>query len=310
MSWMLLHRLADDGLLDLDAPVSSVLDRPTIPGVTFRQLTMHVSGLKHWDDTGFPEAAFPSLCSWFGYDAMMDHLEADGSALLTDFAGAPYHYSNYGPLIAGQAAATVVGDGATARSLARTLLFDPAGMENTTFQAYEPRPERLTTGYWADGAPHTWAADYADARALSSGAGGLIYTDACDLLRYARSLFVGDTALSPEAREDLFSQTATITAVAADGSVDEIGSTASGLATYPDFADEPVAGLWGHFGSGQHGHSSAFMVDPDTGAVFVVLANVAPDPLDKDPFTGERRYGAGYTAPVYTIGHLRGLDVD
>lgn len=311
--WTLLLRLAELGHLDLDDTVGSLLDRPDLAGVTFRQLMMHVSGLKHWDDTGFALDVFTQgLDHEYGFAEMMGYLDGSGGALMTGFPGAPYHYSNFGPLIAGEAAAALLDDPAvTARSLTRDLLLTPLGLTHTSFQAFEPAPAGLVPGFWADGQPHDWVAEPADAMAISSAAGAALFSNACDLLHYAQGLLVDGSLLSQATLDDAWSESAVVHDVGPppDHHVTPIGATRGGFVTYDD-PSLATWGHWGHVGSSQHGHSSAFMHSLEDDATLVVLANVEAESFDNDPFTLEKRWGATYLVQFVMMGPLRQMVIN
>lgn len=318
MRWVLLHRLAELGHLKLDDPVQ--VDHLDLPGVTYRDLTMHVSGLRHWDDTpDFPQV-FQHMTDEYTFASMAQMLTNAGGPLMeTPFLGAPYRYSNYGPLIAGRAAELLfAGSDVTVRSLTREMVFEPLGLTQTTFQGYEPRPARLTPGFWADGQPHHWTTqdgaggDGGDrAMGLSSAAGSLVYSNACDLLRYAHGVFVGNDVVDATTRADIFdsAHVATITHVHEGQSI-PIGTTRSGFVSLNYSPDLGVLGLWGHFGSSQHGHSSAYMHSLKEQRSFVVLANVASDTVPTDPFSGELQWGAGFQVQMDVMAALRTMPLD
>jgi len=267
--WVLLHRLAEAGELSIDQHVNDHLSSPELPDVTYRHLTMHTSGIMHWDETDFPVAAFEDLSREWRYEETIEYLTgATGGPWMPDFEqGVDFHYSNYGPLIAGRAVEELLGS--DVRELTDEYILSPLGLDATTHQAYDDQPARLVDGFWADGVEHDWTDDYDDTMALSSGAGSLLYSDACDMRRYSQGVFEDEQFLTGETIDDALARQ--VDWVLPDGT--DVGEFAAGFGSFVLFPE----GLWGHFGSGQHGHSSVFMHRISDGATFVVLTNVAAD---------------------------------
>lgn len=261
--WTLLHHLAEQGLLDIDGEVNDVLANPTMEGVTFRQLAMHNSGLLHWDDTpDLMATAFGDLSHTFSYEEIMDFLTDGGTSRAEPGSG--FWYSNYGPVIAGEAMATVMGT--DIMSLTRSETIEALDLRNTSFQSYDGTPEKLAEGFWADDTEHTWTDDAGDARALSSAAGGLLFSNACDLLHYSQAVFHDEDYITTATAADMLASE--IPWVTPEG--DGVGTIYSGFQSF-------LPGIVGHLGSSQHGHSSTVMHRTADGTSFVVLANVASD---------------------------------
>jgi len=126
----------DDGLLDLDDPISTHLDVPAHGGATIRRLLSHTAGFQRephgdvWDVLVAP----------------------DDAALLADLARAErvlpnnrrYHYSNLGLAVLGQLVARL--RGGTWTKVLREQILDPLGLDDTTV---EP-PAEAVVGYLVD----------------------------------------------------------------------------------------------------------------------------------------------------------------
>lgn len=265
--WTLLWHLAEDQTngIDMDAPVNDYIDSPPMPDATLRQLSMHYAGLRHWKDTpDFEGDAVTELNRIFTYDEMMDYLLGDGGPFYVA-PGTQFHYSNYGPLIAGQ----IMEDRTMTpiNELTQEMIIGPLGLTHTTFQGPGTTPPaNLTPGFWADGTPHTWTDQYENTNAFSTAAGGLIFSDACDLLRYSQAIVFDPDYIGPNTFVDMFSQS---TPIYDDEGVSTGDSFAGFQSIHPNLA--------GHLGDGQHGHSSSFMFRLSDGTSIVVLANVAGD---------------------------------
>ncbi|GGL17715.1 serine hydrolase domain-containing protein [Mangrovihabitans endophyticus] len=132
----LVMQARDDGLLDLDDPVSAHLDVPAHGDATVRRLLSHTSGLQRepdgdvWDTMLAPDAA--------GLLAELDRAER----VLPN--ARRFHYSNLGLAILGQMVARLR-SGTWAEVLQHRVL-DPLGLASTTV---EPPPESVV-GYLVD----------------------------------------------------------------------------------------------------------------------------------------------------------------
>ena len=281
--WMLLHRLVAKGELDIDSAVD--VPTPDLQGATYRQLAMHTTGLKHWDESTFMEdpVTWTTLDTSYDYDTMISHLGDE--PLISGFQpDTDMHYSNFGPLIAGRA--IELDRDSDIMDIISEEIIEPMELVNNTFQDGNT-PDRLVPGYWDDAAstPHTWIGDDDDVFSLSSGAGWLHFSDACDLLKYSDGIH-DPTFLNSD---DVRAQTVDVQVLDEVGNLVTIGEAGAGLFTYPLLFEGRV-GLWGHLGDGQHGHSSIFMYDIETGTSYAVLANVAGDDVSSnlvDPTTGQ-----------------------
>jgi D-alanyl-D-alanine carboxypeptidase len=293
LRWVLMWRLGELGMLPLDAPVNDYVERPPLLDARLFQLTNHTSGLKHWDQTQQMLAdAFAEPTEPFSYLDMMDYLEADGATLA--LPGAEFHYSNYGPLVAGKAMENALGQ--SVEDLTREHILVQLDMKNTSFQATESKPARLVDGYWADGSPHTWTDDYRQTMALSSAAGGLLYSNACDMLLYGQAIANDEMFLSAQTKATMISEEFEVPWVTEDGF--EFGYHYFGFQRI-GFLEGPL--LYGHLGDGQHGHSTSFMFRPSDGTSFIVLTNVAAVTTGDGP-------GDGYLTHIVALSVLNNYD--
>lgn len=133
---MLLATLVDDGRLDWDDEVASLLpsfglsEPADDSNVTLRQLLTHTSGVQQWDTPLFFQALHP-----------LELIEFVRGIPLVAAPGQEYHYQNQLYAIAGYAAASAGGAGLSDqelaggyRRLARERVFEPIGMPRATFE--------------------------------------------------------------------------------------------------------------------------------------------------------------------------------
>jgi D-alanyl-D-alanine carboxypeptidase len=198
----LILALAEDGRIDLDAPVRTYLPglKKVSAKVKVRQLLDHTSGLRD-----------------YFFHPSIDHLLLSrpgrrwDSALALKYVGKPYfepgkgwHYSNTNYLVLGMIAEAVAGE--PLADQVRTRFLDPLGLEHTWYQPEdEPRTD-VAHGYrFASASRAAAAIDLSDGTPLTpftsvvtaAGAAGGFASTARDLARWAHALSGGDV-LRPE----------------------------------------------------------------------------------------------------------------
>jgi CubicO group peptidase (beta-lactamase class C family) len=175
--------LSDDGAIDLDAPVASVVE--DLPGwandVRVRHLVHHISGLRDRDHSqfaGVPLTGVPARSS-------EDELErVRGVAALATPPGTAYRYCNRGYHLL--AAVVARASGSSVAEIARARLFDPLGMRDSFFRdARTPLPDRAARGHFeaVDGATYVEPAGF-----HAVGAGGL-WTTVGDLATWDAAFY-------------------------------------------------------------------------------------------------------------------------
>ncbi|GIF07473.1 serine hydrolase domain-containing protein [Actinoplanes siamensis] len=133
---VLVMQARDDGLLDLDQPVSRHLDVPAHGDATIRRLLSHTAGYQRepygdvWDTLISPDAG-----------RMIAELDRAERVLPN---ARRYHYSNLGLAVLGQLVARLRG-GSWAEILAERIL-EPLGLAHTTVE----RPAEAVVGYLVD----------------------------------------------------------------------------------------------------------------------------------------------------------------
>jgi D-alanyl-D-alanine carboxypeptidase len=268
--WVVILKLAEDGLLDLDDPVDAYAGWPSLPGVTFRDLMRDTSGMI--DITEVPDLweliSADMTRAYFYEDAIGLLLGANGvldfgasvtNGMIDGFAvGTDHHYSSFGAVIAGEVARNVTGK--DARQLVKERILDPLRLGSTTHIFYDPKPTNVAQGYEAAGQANTFMLDYANTTAISSLFDGLMYSSACDLVHFSHQVFGDAGFLSEGTRSAMISDV-----------VDAGGGTLSGLGVI-QYGVTP--GFWGHAGASIHGHSSYLAHRPSDQLSIVVLANI------------------------------------
>jgi CubicO group peptidase (beta-lactamase class C family) len=186
--------LAEQGRIDLDAPVSRYLTRWRLPEsefdneqVTVRRLLSHTAGLT--DGLGFlgftPDQTIPSIEQELSdvTDAMTG---ADGIVRAGAPADGTWRYSGGGYLILQLLIEEVTQE--PFNDYMRRAVFAPLGMASSTF--VDPDPNRLAELYAADGSQ---AIHY---RFAATGAASL-YTSAADLTRFLQAHVAGADGAPP-----------------------------------------------------------------------------------------------------------------
>ncbi|WP_447035929.1 non-ribosomal peptide synthase/polyketide synthase [Streptomyces sp. DSM 118878] len=149
-------RMADEGALDLDADVNEYLSGWRIPGgsdeppVTLRHLLGHMSGLSLLQSKGFPRGQEPATL----LDLLQGRPPATNPPVTRELPpGSVFRKANANFSVVQQVLTDLTGE--PFPDLMRTLVFDPLGMRDSSFDQYYPetsgRPVAL--GHTADGAP-------------------------------------------------------------------------------------------------------------------------------------------------------------
>jgi D-alanyl-D-alanine carboxypeptidase len=209
----LILALAEEGRIDLDAPVRKYL--PTLKKVgsrvLVRQLLDHTSGLR---DYFFHATIDRALLSdrdrrWDSADA----LRYVGKAYFKPGAG--WHYSNTNYLVLGLLAEAV--EGKPLGHQIRERFLRPLDLDRTWYQPGEPAEANVAHGYrFTSTARSAKPIDLSDGTPIvpftavitaAGGAGGYA-SDAHDLARWARALY-GSSLLAPETVARMTDDTAT-----------------------------------------------------------------------------------------------------
>jgi CubicO group peptidase (beta-lactamase class C family) len=182
--------LTDEGALDLEAPVGSIVeDLPSwADTMRVRQLVHHTSGMRDRDHSmhpGVPVTGVPAR----GNEEELDRIRVV-RALATE-PGTEYRYANRGYHLLGHAVARA--SGSPVARFAHDRLFEPLGMTETFFRdALTPLPPNAARGHFeaVDGNTYVEPALF-----HAVGAGGL-WTTVADLVRWDAA-FYDDPQVAP-----------------------------------------------------------------------------------------------------------------
>ncbi|MFF9507216.1 serine hydrolase domain-containing protein [Streptomyces sp. NPDC014724] len=245
---VLVLRLRDEGLLDLDDPLEKHLPGTGVGGVTVHQLLGHSAGLAAespapwWERT--PGTLRPELADVLGEQPRM-HVP-----------GRLHHYSNPGYTLLGALIEKVRGE-SWAEVLRREIL-EPLGMHRTS-----PQPQAPHAGGWA---VHPWAdamlPEPAEDLGLMAPAGQLWSTTG-DLLRFAAFLAEGDDRVLCEASVEQMREPSAPT---------EPGAWDSAYGLGLQCARNDGRSLFGHTGS-LPGFLAALWISVEDDVTAVVLTN-------------------------------------
>lgn len=245
-------RLAEDGRLDLDAPVSAYL--PDLPGElgrpTLHQLLSHTSGLG--DHFALPQ--IPEI--------MRNPITPDGIiALMADQSlqsepGTRHAYSNFGYVLLGRVIEAVDPQGRDYGTHIEEEIFAPLGMENSHYDRQSAIIPHRAAGYdlGPDGPVNTITFE----TSLAHAAGALL-TSAHDMAIFTRAL-TGGELLSNSLRDEAWTPV-----LLSDGTDTQygLGFNAS------DFMGEAL--IW-HSGS-INGFQATWAYQPGTGRSVAVFSN-------------------------------------
>ncbi len=239
---ILVLQLADEGAIDVDAPVAHYLPWFAVPqpdgaaAITVAHLLSHTAGLVAGID-GTPEAAFQV---WSLRDIPA-----------RSRPGERFHYSNVGYKALGLVLEAVTGG--SYPELLRARILKPLGMSATEPAIANGMRERLAVGYESSPlAPATWLE--------TATADGSIASNAADMCAFARMLLRGGEGVLSEAA---FARMSTVHARVTD-------TAGYGYGLIVREIDGRT--IIGH-GGGMVGYLAALQVDPDAGIGSVVLQN-------------------------------------
>lgn len=173
-----LVRLAEQGSVDLDAPVRRYLpdfelqDRYAAERVSVRQLLLHTAG---WEGDIFADTGD-------GDDALARYVAGLREARQVTPLGAAWSYSNAAFCVAGRVVEAVTGDSYEAST--RRLLLGPLGMRHTSFRPREVMLRRFAVGHVVGAGSVKTARPWPVPR--SANAAGGLASSVRDQLRYAR----------------------------------------------------------------------------------------------------------------------------
>lgn len=151
-------QLVDEGKFGLDTPVDEILPALLPKPVTIRQLLDHTSGLPNYLDVLVPTDAA-------GLQGAAADTYTDEQLLQTALAqpwtlepGDRFSYSNTNYVVLGEIIAEA--DGRDVAQALRDRIFEPLGMDSTTYPASAEMPENGLHGYIVDGDTYSDITDF------------------------------------------------------------------------------------------------------------------------------------------------------
>ncbi|MFF3754772.1 serine hydrolase domain-containing protein [Streptomyces sp. NPDC002018] len=250
---VLVLRLRDEGLLDLQDPLEKHLPGTGVGEVTVAQLLDHSAGLAAespapwWERT--PGTLRPGLPDVLGERPLLHP------------AGRRHHYSNPGYTLLGSLVEAV--RGASWEEVLRREILEPLAMDRTTTQPVAPH-----AGGWA---VHPWADVMLPEPAVDLGLmapAGQLWSTAADLCRFAGFLAEGDEkVLSPS----------TVREMRTSSAPPEAGQWDGGYGLGMQLARQGGRSLAGHSGS-LPGFVASLWISVEDGVAAVALANATSGP--------------------------------
>lgn len=261
-------RLAEEGAIDLDAPIAAHLPEfPAADSMTVRQLLGHRAGV--FDPTSelvTDRDGPPDPYRVFTPDEL---LAAAASRSPVFLPGSAHSYSNANYWVVG-----AVLEAATGSPMARLLdayIFDPLGLDDTLFYDDSLPSTAVVNAYKdldMDGTPDPMGTAPLPGFVTPAWTAGAVISTAEDLTTFLSSLFAGDL-ITPDSLKTML-------------------DTGSGGKLYA-LGIYQYSFRWGHDG-GIEGYLSAVFHDPDTGITVAVLTNrFGPDAPQADALA--RRLG-------------------
>lgn len=251
---VLVLRLRDEGLLDLNEPLEKHLSGTGVGDVTIAQLLGHSAGLAAespapwWERT--PGSLRPELADVLGEQPRMHPV------------GRRHHYSNPGYALLGSLIEEV--RGASWEEVLRREILEPLGMHRTSAQPQAPH-----AGGWA---VHPWAdvmlPEPSEDLGLMASAGQL-WSTAGDLCRFVAFLAEGDERVL---------STASVREMGTPSVAAEAGEWDSAYGLGVQIVRKDGRTLVGHSGS-LPGFLAGFWVSVEDGVGAVALANATSGPL-------------------------------
>lgn len=259
-------KLAADGKLDLDAPVSRYLTRWQIPeseygteGVTARRLLSHTAGLT--DGLGYMgfEPGTPVQTLEASLKEAADPMPgADGRTQVGVEPGSTWSYSGGGYALLQLLIEEISGE--PFGVYMKRAVFDPLGMSRATFDLAEAQRAGLAPCYDAEGAPCAY-------RDFAAPAAASLHASAADLVRFIEANMQGSgrDLLPPELQAAMSAPRAS-----------QFGLSIWGLGVML-YAEAPGGGfIIGHDGMNFPATETTARLDPATGDGIIVLATGNP----------------------------------
>ncbi len=259
-TWGVLH-LADSGLIDLDAPVHTYIQRWRLPasdfdetGVTVRRLLSHTAGLSVPTVPWLPaDTTLPSLEEFLAGGA-----GSSGPVIIDDEPGNRWRYSGGGYVVLQLMIEEVTGQ--RFEEYMRQAVFEPLGMPSATFAPIRVSGDGIATPYQGDNGP------IAPYRIIGGSAGGL-YSNIEDFARFLTTYYVvGGAVISERLFETMLTP---VMKVELEGVDLEGAEYALGHGVHRTRTGEIIA----YHSGGNPGYLAYFLIAPATGSGLVLASN-------------------------------------
>jgi D-alanyl-D-alanine carboxypeptidase len=256
----LVLQLAEEGLLELDAPLSRWLpDYPDAGEISLRQLLNHTSGVfNYFEHPRYNSIVFGGPQESWTPEEILSRFRRTGHFP----PGQGFRYSNTGYILLGLVIEAVTGN--SLGDELRGRIFEPLGMNDTYFQGDGPPPRSAAQGHLRRQRGYREISDGTDYRPTTSAAtvawaAGAIVSSAHDIATWGRALYGGDV-LRPASLAEMI----------------DVGATPHARGTYGLGTRTRLlsgARAFGHTGS-LRGFMGAVWHLPDEGVTIVVLTNL------------------------------------
>ncbi|WP_299433378.1 serine hydrolase domain-containing protein [uncultured Meiothermus sp.] len=258
MTGTLAMRLVEEGKLELDKPVINYLpelklaDPQVAQTATMRHLFNHTGG---WVGDLFGNTGD-------GDDALQKYVAGVDKMPQITPLGSLWHYNNAGFGIAGRVIEVLTGK--TFEQVARDMLFEPLGMERSSFFPHEAILHRHCVGHFLDECEQfRISKPWAFARAV--GPIGRVNSTVCEMLRYARVHLEGGLGvISPESVQAMQQ-------VTAKGQLDDDFGVTWWMRDLLDKDGNRIRAIL--HGGAANGQMSAFWLVPSRNFACVILTN-------------------------------------
>lgn len=247
---VMVLQLAEEGLIDLDAPLSAYLpDTPVGGDVTIRQLLSHQSGIPNVTDVPniFADLFADPERSWTVDEVIDTIVDVPGTEPGTEFA-----YSNTNYVLLGQLVESVGGD--ELDDALQSRIVQPLGLESTAFDIDDSQvPDNLALG-WVDGVFEGAEGEPYESISSHAWAAGALISTPGDLATFITGLFDG-RLISQEMLAEMLTT----------------GEGGYGLGLHLVPPDATASEFYGH-GGGIPGYGTFLAADPETGDAVVVIS--------------------------------------
>lgn len=275
--WILLEKLADDGLLSFTETLASRVATPSIPGALVGDLAHHSTGMVDIGSVFINDVLTRHNAGALPYDySYADMVNILGTEPNSGFVpgfvvGTMASYSSYGPVVAAEIAKSITGK--TTVEMLRGEIINPLNLQSTKLIGYDEHPSNFVQGY---GNPDTsnstepYGVLPAGIRtAVSSGNAVAMYSTACDMAHFTRA--ISDPAVNFISSSTISSRI-TSAINQGSGSINE-RNFGRGVLQYSGYN---TGNFWGHGGNGTMSHSSMIAYNPDDNISVAIHTNLDP----------------------------------